>query len=211
MIQTSNEIVSYCEQFTSPDSLLLQELSNETYKSEDIPQMVCGQLVGRLLHLLVKIFKAEKILEIGTFTGYSALQMAEALPDSGRVFTCELMEKHIQTAQGWFDKSHYGSKISILKGSALNSIERLNAGFFDFVFIDADKINYPEYYEQSMVLLKTGGILVLDNMLWGGSVLNPDDEESRAIRTTAELISRDPRITHLLLPVRDGVMVCLKN
>lgn len=211
MIQTSNEIMSYCEQYTSPDSLLLQELSDETYKSEDIPQMVCGQLVGHLLNFLASISKAEKILEIGTFTGYSSLQMAEALPDSGRLFTCELLKKHIQTAQGWFDKSPYGSKISILKGSALNSMEQFNAGFFDFVFIDADKINYPEYYERSMVLLKTGGILVLDNMLWGGSVLNPADEESRAIRTTAESISSDSRITHLLLPVRDGVMVCLKN
>ena len=124
MMQASDEIVSYCKQFTSPDSLLLQKLSDETYKSEDIPQMVCGQLVGHLLNLLVSISKAQKILEIGTFTGYSALQMAEALPDSGRLFTCELMEKHIQTAQNWFDKSPYGSKISILKGSALNSIEQ---------------------------------------------------------------------------------------
>lgn len=211
MNQMTDDMVAYCEQYSTQDSILLRELTAKTYHNEEIPQMICGQLVGGLLNLLVKISGAEKILEVGTFTGYSALQMAAALPKQGKLFTCEMDVNHIDTAQLWFDKSEHGKKISILKGPALNSLKQFSSGYFDFVFIDADKVNYPNYYEQSVVLLNSGGLIILDNMLWGGSVLNPDDEDSKAIRKTSEIIAEDSRVSQLMLPVRDGIMMCLKN
>ena len=211
MNQMTDEMLAYCEQFSTKDSYLLRDITAKTYQKEEIPQMICGQLVGGLLNLLVKISGAVKILEVGTFTGYSALQMAEALPKNGRLFTCELEENHIETAQSWFDKSDHGGKISILEGPALNSFKQFSSGYFDFVFIDADKVNYPNYYKHSVDLLKPGGLIVLDNMLWGGSVLNPDNEDSIAIRKTSEIIAKDSRVNQVMLPVRDGIMVCLKK
>ena len=144
------------------------------------------------------------------FTGYSALKMAEALPENGKIHTCELMEKHINTASKWFKKSESGYKISIHKGPALQSLERMKDLTFDLVFIDADKVNYPNYYKRTYDLLKKGGVGILDNMLWSGKVIDPSDKESIAIRETAELIRNNDKLYPLLLPVRDGVMVYQK-
>ena len=121
--------------------------------------------------MLVKISGAERILEIGMFTGYSALKMAEALPDNGTIDSCELMDRHIDTATEWFNKSEVGHKITIHKGQAIESLERFMLESFDLIFVDADKVNYPLYYEKGMALLKAGGIGVLDNMLWSGTCL----------------------------------------
>tara|TARA_Y100001970_G_scaffold269785_1_gene362806 strand:- start:2337 stop:2972 length:636 start_codon:yes stop_codon:yes gene_type:complete len=203
----SEEIDSYCKNFSLKDSKTLKELSKETWRSEDIPQMLSGSLVGGLLQMLIKISGALNILEIGMFTGYSALKMAEILPENGRIHTCELMEKHINTATEWFKKSKNGDKITVHKGPAIQSLEKLNNYSFDMVFIDADKVNYPKYHTKCLKLLKKGGIGVLDNMLWSGRVLDPFDKESIALRETAELIINNDRLAPLLLPVRDGVMI----
>ena len=144
------------------------------------------------------------------FTGYSALKMAEALPENGKIYTCELMEKHINTASKWIKKSESGYKISIHKGPALQSLERMKDLTFDLVFIDADKVNYPNYYKITYDLLKKGGVGILDNMLWSGKVIDPSDKESIALRETAELIRNNDKLYPLLLPVRDGVMVYQK-
>ena len=203
----SEEIESYCKSYSLKDTSLLQELTKTTWNSEDIPQMLSGSLVGGLLQTLIRISGAVNVLEIGMFTGYSALKMAEVLPQNGTLDTCELMDKHIKTATEWFKKSKNGFKITIHKGPAIQSLEKMKGLSFDMVFIDADKVNYPKYHKIALKLLKIGGIGVLDNMLWSGKVIDPLDKESIALRETAELIINNDRLSPLLLPVRDGVMI----
>ena len=206
----SKDIEQYCKDYSLDDTDLLKELSNTTWETEDKPQMLCGSLVGGLLQMLIKISGAKRVLEIGMFTGYSTLKMAEALPADGEIHSCELMEKHIVTARGWFKKSDVNYKISIHKGEADKSLEEFRAGSFDMMFVDADKTGYPEYYRKGTMLLKKGGIAIFDNMLWSGSVLNPEDDDAKALRETAELIKNDGRLEQLLLPVRDGLMIYRK-
>ena len=206
----SKDIEQYCKDYSLDDTDLLKELSKATWETEDKPQMLCGSLVGGLLQMLIKISGAKRVLEIGMFTGYSTLKMAEALPADGEIHSCELMEKHIVTARGWFKKSDVNYKISIHKGEADKSLEEFRAGSFDMMFVDADKTGYPEYYRKGTMLLKKGGIAIFDNMLWSGSVLNPEDDDAKALRETAELIKNDSRLEQLLLPVRDGLMIYRK-
>jgi len=208
---TIEEIEHYCKSYSIDDSELLIELSKTTWETEELPQMLCGSLVGGLLQLLVKISNAKRILEIGMFTGYSTLKMAEALPEDGKIHSCELMDKHVKTAKGWFDKSTVNHKINIHQGPALSSLDQFRVGTFDMMFVDADKTGYPDYFKRGTSLLKPGGIAVFDNMLWSGSVLNPDDNDAKALRETAELIKKNDRFEPLLLPVRDGVMICRKK
>ena len=204
------EVEKYCKDFSLKDSPLLSELTESTWSSEDIPQMLSGSLVGGLLQTLIRLSRAVNILEIGMFTGYSALKMADALPENGKIHTCELMDKHIKTASEWFKKSENGYKISVHKGPALQSLEKMKHLTFDLVFIDADKVNYPSYHNIALDLLKKGGVGVLDNMLWSGRVIDPSDKESIALRETAELIRNNDKLSPLLLPVRDGVMIYQK-
>ena len=206
----SKKIEQYCLDQSQADSGLLKDLVNKTFKEEKIPQMLSGPLVSGLLQLLIKVTGAKNILEIGMFTGYSTLKMAEALPKDGEIHTCELMEKHVKTAENWFKKSNDGYKIVIHQGKAINQLDTFKIGSFDLIFIDADKINYPEYYRRSTALLKVGGISVLDNMLWNGEVLNPKDDNAKALRETAELIKNNHRLESLLLPVRDGILIYRK-
>ena len=206
----SKDIEQYCKDYSLDDTDILKELSKITWETEDKPQMLCGSLVGGLLQMLIKISGAKRVLEIGMFTGYSTLKMAEALPADGEIHSCELMEKHIVTARGWFKKSDVNYKISIHKGEADKSLEEFRAGSFDMMFVDADKTGYPEYYRKGTMLLKKGGIAIFDNMLWSGSVLNPEDNDAKALRETAELIKNDGRLEQLLLPVRDGLMIYRK-
>jgi len=206
----SDDIEKYCKNYSVNDTDLLKKLSKTTWETEEVPQMLSGSLVGGLLQMLVKISGAERILEIGMFTGYSALKMAEALPDNGTIDSCEIVDRHIDTATGWFNKSEVGHKITVHKGQAIESLEQFALESFDLIFVDADKVNYPLYYEKGMALLKAGGIGVLDNMLWSGTVLNPKDEDAKALRETAELIKNNHRLEPLLLPVRDGVMIYRK-
>ena len=207
----SEQVLDYCRDHSQTDSSLLIELINYTWENEEIPQMISGQLVGNFLKSLIKLLRAKRIVEVGTFTGYSALQMAEALPKDGEIHTCELMEKHAKTAQSFFDRSDYGNKITIHQGSALKSLEQLQAGSFDMAFIDADKTNYLEYYQRCLALIKKGGIIILDNMLWGGDVLEPQDDDAKSLRKTGDFIQNDERVFNTLLPIRDGLMLCIKN
>ena len=206
----SEDIEQYCKDYSGQDSNLLKELSKTTWETEEIPQMLCGPLVGGLLQFLIKISGAERVLEIGMFTGYSTLKMAEALTDDGEIHSCELMQKHIETAKRWFQQSRVNHKIHVHHGEAVKTLEEFKKRSFDLMFVDADKVNYPKYHRKGMTLLKKGGLAVFDNMLWSGTVLNPDDRESKALRETAELIKNNPRLEQLLLPVRDGVMIYRK-
>ena len=207
----SKDIHKYCKSFSEKDSQILQKIIEYTNKNEKIPQMISGPEVGNVLQLFAKLINAVNIIEVGMFTGYSALKMAQVLPNNGFVHTCELMEKHIQTAQSFFDQTEYGEKIVIHKGEASKTLEQFKSNEFDLAFIDADKINYLDYYQKCMVLIRPGGIIILDNMLWSGSVIDPGDNDSKSLRKTAEYISNDDRVENYLLTVRDGLMVCRKK
>ena len=207
----SEEIQAYCKQHTEADNSLLLELENYTWINEKVPQMISGQLVGKLLQSIIYLTGTNNIIEVGTFTGYSALQMAEILPEDGKIHTCELMEKHAKTARSFFDKSNYGSKITIHVGPALKSMEQLKSGSFDMAFIDADKSNYLEYYKRCLTLIRNKGVIILDNMLWSGSVIDPHDIDSNALRKTGDFIYQDKRVFNILLPIRDGLMLCIKK
>ena len=207
----SENILAYCQEHSHKDSKLLIELIEYTHANEDVPQMISGSHVGNFLQGLIKMSKAKKILEVGMFTGYSALKMAEVLPDDGIIHTCELMKRHVQTATSFFNRSEFKDKIKIFEGEANTVLEQLKINSYDLVFIDADKQNYCEYYKKSIKLLQPGGIIVLDNMLWSGGVINPEDIDSQALADTADYIYNDERVYNFLVPIRDGLMVCIKH
>ena len=207
----SEDILIYCQEHSYKDSELLKELIAHTHSTEDVPQMISGSHVGNFLQSLIKLSKAKLVLEVGMFTGYSALKMAEVLPKDGMIHTCELMDRHIKTASSFFNRSSYKNQIVIFQGEANSTLEQLKINSYDLVFIDADKQNYCEYYKKSMKLLRPGGIIVLDNMLWSGGVINPQDIDSIALAETADYINNDDRVYNFLAPIRDGLMVCIKN
>ena len=205
------KILNYCDKHSNKDSVLLNELIEYTFKNEPAPQMISGTQVGNILQSLIMISGSKKILEIGTFTGYSALKMAEYLPEDGTIDTCELGKNHIQTSQKFFNKSKYKNKINIHSGPALETLLQFKPKSFDFCFIDADKNNYTNYYKECIKLLRSNGIMIMDNMLWGGQVLNPKDKESTIIAKTAEIINNDKKVYNTMLTIRDGLMLCIKK
>ena len=206
-----NNVEDYCLKYSNEESSLLLELKEHTFKNEEAPQMISGPLVGNFLNMLINVSNAKKILEIGMFTGYSALNIAESLPDDAEIHTCEIMDRHIKTADKFFKKSSKYKKFIIHKGDAIDSLEKFKINMFDFAFIDGDKINYINYYYRCMQIVKKGGIIVLDNMLWGGAVLNPKDEQSKVLNQLAKIINNDERNINMLFPIRDGLMVCIKK
>jgi caffeoyl-CoA O-methyltransferase len=201
------EIERYAEAHTTPPPPLLQELAEETRATLDAPQMLTGTIEGRLLEILVFASGARRVLEIGTFSGYSALSMAAALPPDGRIDTCEVDPRHAEVAQRYFDRSPYGDRITLHLGPALETIDSLE-GSFDLVFVDADKTNYANYYDAVLPRLSERGIFAFDNTLWSGRVLDPGEDASDDTRALAQLNERlvaDERIVCVQLPVRDGV------
>ena len=206
-----NDLEQYSIEHSTKETKILKEIKNYTFANEKAPQMITGPIVGNVLSLLIKSIKAKKILEIGMFTGYSAMTMAQALSDDGVIHTCEIMEEHITTAKNFFSQSRHNQKITIHPGAALQTLETFEVNFFDLAFIDADKINYLEYYKYCMRLVRSGGIIILDNMLWGGSVIDPQDDDAKKIRQTGDFINEDQRVQNSLIPIRDGLMVCLKK
>ena len=204
------KIIKYCHENSHSDSEILKELHKYTFKNEELPQMISGNIVGNFLQLLIKSSNAKKILEVGTFTGYSCIKMAESNSDC-EIHTCELMGKHVKTANAFIKKANLEKNISVHQGPALDILETFKIGYFDFAFIDADKINYLEYYKRIITLIKLGGIIVLDNMLWSGEVIEPKDDNSKALNKTAQFINNDNRVYNSLFPIRDGLMVCYKK
>lgn len=205
-----DKIGTYAAEHTTADSELVKELIAASEEDLEHTDMLSGRQVGRLLAILIKISDAKRVLEVGTFTGYSALMMVEALPEDAQLFTCEYNERYEDIARTFFEKSDVGSKISLLMGKALKTIPTIN-GNFDFVFLDADKINYPAYYEMIMPRLKEGGLMVIDNVLWDGEVLQPDSEKAEAIERLNKQIAGDKSVEQVMLTVRDGVTIVRKK
>lgn len=200
----------YALEHTTEDSVLIRELIKASEQELEFTDMLSGTFVGRLLAMLIRISGTRRVLEIGTFTGYSALTMAEALPADGELITCEYNERYEEIAKTYFNKSVHSKKITLQMGAALETIPALQ-GYFDFVFIDADKINYPNYYELIMPKLRTGGIMAIDNVLWGGEVFQPDNEKAEAIDRLNKIIAGDGRVEQVMLTVRDGLTLLRKK
>ena len=193
-------VEEYTERFTTPHDVLLAELSEETARDLGSQQMLTGPVAGRLLEVLVWTSQPKRVVEIGTFSGHSALSMAAALPEGGRIDACEIDPERAAFAQRYFDRSPHGSKITLHVGPAMETLEKL-AGEFDFVFIDADKDGYVDYYEAVLPRLAERGLIVADNTLWSGRVV----DEASPIATFNEHVAADPRSVQVLLSVRDGM------
>jgi caffeoyl-CoA O-methyltransferase len=193
-------IEEYVERFTTPHDPLLAELSAETARELGMPQMLTGPVAGRFLEVLVWISQPKRVVEIGTFSGHSALSMAVGLPEGGRIDACEIDPERAAFAQRYFDRSPHGSKITLHIGPALETLERLE-GTFDFVFIDADKEGYVDYYEAVLPRLAERGLIVADNTLAGGRVV----DETPPIAAFNEHVAADPRSVQMVMSVRDGM------
>lgn len=204
------KIEQYCAAHSAPASALANELDEFTNRHCAAPQMLTGAWEGGFLKLLVGITRAWRVIEIGTFTGYSALNMAEALPQDGELITCEIDPKNAEIARRFFERSPHGEKITLRLGPALETIKTL-APPFDLVFIDADKENYSNYFEVCLPLLRQGGVIAADNVLWSGRVLDPKEASDRAIAAFNEKVRRDPRVECVMLPIRDGVSLIRKK
>lgn len=207
----STQIQEYAEQFTSPENEVLRELREKTFAERGDKQMLSGFYQGRLLAMFSQMMRPRRILEIGTFMGYSALCLAEGLPVEGKIITLDVNPETNKIARGFWEKSELNSKIVLFVGNALEIIPTLDETF-DFVFIDADKPNYANYYDLVFSKVRIGGILLADNVLAGGRVLNPDGHENAAaLHRFNQKVQADARVSSVLLAVRDGLMLIRKE
>ncbi len=202
------DIEEYAAAHSVAESDVCRLIREETYRTQDCPQMVVGPLEAAFLKVMALTVRAKRVLEIGTFTGYSALAMAEALPEGGTVLTCEIDPESAAFARRYWDKSPHGKKIEVRMGPALETLRTLT-GPFDVIFIDADKANYVNYYRRAKELIAPTGVILIDNVLWSGRVLNVNthDPSTKAIQELNRVVSSDPRVTAVLLTLRDGVFV----
>jgi caffeoyl-CoA O-methyltransferase len=205
------KVEEYAEAHTTPDGELFERLAEETRAKTTAPQMMVGRTEGRFLATLVGLSGARRILELGTFTGYSSIAMASALPPDGMVITLDVDPEATAIARRYMDESGHGDKIEIRLGPALETLQDVE-GPFDLVFIDADKENYVNYYEAALPLLADDGLLIADNVLWSGRVVEDDgDESTRAIKEFNEHVRADDRVVSVMLTVRDGMTLVRKR
>ena len=205
-----NILDDYCIETTQSEPELLIELVEKTYSDMGYPNKLSGKTIGRTLKLLTKIAQPRRALEIGMFTGYSALSIAEGMPSDGELICCETNPRAIEFAQSFFDRSEHGKKIKAIFGPALDTIKSLD-GQFDLVFIDADKRNYLNYYEAVIPLVRSGGLIIIDNSLWQGRVLDPKENSDIAVNQVNRLIAQDNRVENVHLNVRDGLNIVVKH
>jgi len=206
------ELDDYVVYHSEDEPELLQELTRETYQKILQPRMLSGHYQGRLLSMISKLIHPENILEIGTYTGYSALCLAEGLTDDGELHTIDINEELVDFQRTYFDKSPYGKQIFQHLGNALEIIPSLHKTF-DLIFIDADKDNYPAYFKVIIDKLNPGGIILSDNVLWSGKVIEPlkeDDFSTKALLEYNTLLKEDKRIETVVLPIRDGLTISRK-
>lgn len=206
------DIALFSEKHTSEEEALLMELSRATYLKIMKPRMLSGHLQGRFLSLLSKLCNPTNILEIGTYTGYSALCLAEGLKENGTLYTIDCNEELFDFTQSFFNKSKYKNQIQFIVGDATQEIEKLDFKF-DIVFIDADKKNYSNYFDLIIDKVNTNGLIIADNVLWSGKVTddNAKDKDTNALRYFCEKVHLDKRVENILLPLRDGLMILRKK
>ena len=200
-------LLNYCE----PESELLQKINRKTHLKVLMPRMLSGHYQGRVLSLLSKMISPSRILEIGTFTGYATLCLAEGLADDGLIFTLDINEELEDRVRGYFSESPFNSKINYIIGDATKTVNDLDESF-DIVFIDADKKNNGTYYDLIFDRVRSGGIIIVDNVLWSGKVLSgQQDKDTMNISTFNDKVAADDRVEKLILPVRDGLFIIRKK
>ena len=203
------KINDYVEKHSQPEPELLKKLNRETWQKVIAPRMLSGHLQGRVLSMLSKLIKPQDILEIGTYTGYSALCLAEGMQKNGELHTIDINEELFDFQRKYFDKSSFGTQIFQHLGDALEIIPKLDKTF-DLVFIDADKSNYPNYLEIILPKLKKGSVILSDNVLWSGKViedLKDDDIDTKALVKYNKLLNEHPKLETVILPIRDGLTI----
>ncbi|MCX7649886.1 MAG: O-methyltransferase [Flavobacteriales bacterium] len=209
----SEDIEEYCIQHSNAGPEYLQALYRETHLKTLYPQMLSGPLQGRFLAWVSRMLRPRTILEVGTFTGYSALCLAEGLPPEGQLFSLEADPEFEEIAKRYWSQSPYADRMHWVLGNALETIPKLPVQNFDLIFLDADKENYPAYYTLLRDRLNPGGLWLADNVLWSGKVLNAavQDKETQGLRRFAQRIAEDPQLETLMLPLRDGLMMARRK
>lgn len=207
------ELFAYCEQHTSEEDPILKYIERETHAKVLMPRMLSGKLQGKTLEMFSKMMSPKLILEIGTYTGYSAICLAKGLAPEGRLITLDINGELEEMVRDFFDKSGLSANIDYRIGNALDIIPLLEEEF-DLVFLDADKINYPHYYDLIVDRMRRGGIILADNVLWSGNVLVREGEriqkDTQALLDFNRTVTDDPRVENVLLPIRDGIMMIRK-
>jgi predicted O-methyltransferase YrrM len=205
------ELYEYCEKYSTPSSTLADEIERATHLHTLAPRMLSGRLQGGLLSMLSRLKRPENILEIGTFTGYSAIHLAEGLTQKGSLITIEIDEEVAELAASFFKKSSFSDKITLLTGDAKELIPHLDMPF-DLVFIDADKESYNVYYEMVLPKCRPGALIIVDNVLWSGKVLEDiKDRKTASIHEFNAMVRSDERVSNVLLPFRDGIQLITIN
>ena len=203
-------IQKYISEISQSESLILKELNRYTNSKVILPRMLSGHVQGRFLSMISKLVNPEIIVEVGTYTGYSCLCLAEGLKKNGKIITIEKDEEFASIAKKFFDRSKYKEKISLLIEDATTAIENISEKI-DLAFIDADKVNYSKYYDMLFPKLKIGGLIVADNVLWSGKVTEDvSDNETQSIKNFNTKVKNDERVENLIVGIRDGIMVCQK-
>lgn len=207
------EIEDYLLKYTEPESEVLKKLNRETYAKVLVPRMLSGHLQGRTLSMFSHMIKPLNILEIGTFTGYSAICLAEGLREGGKIYTIDINEELETMVRKYFTEAGINNKVEYITGDATMIIPMLDV-MFDLIFIDADKVNYSNYYDLVFDKLNKGGYIIADNVLWSGKVIENaslHDKDTAAIVAYSEKVHHDPQVQNILLPIRDGLMVARKK
>ena len=203
-------IQKYISDISQSESLILKELNRYTNSKVILPRMLSGHVQGRFLSMISKLVNPEIIVEVGTYTGYSCLCLAEGLKKNGKIITIEKDEEFASIAKKFFDRSKYREKISLLIKDATKAIENISEKI-DLAFIDADKVNYTKYYNMLFPKVKIGGLIVADNVLWSGKVIEDvSDNETQSIKNFNSKVKNDERVENLIVGIRDGIMVCQK-
>ena len=209
----NNEIEKYVQRHTTPENALMKEINRQTHLKTFYPNMLSGHVQGKFLEMLSHMIRPRRILEIGTFTGYSAIALASGLATDGRIITIDVNEELTDFVVNYVKKSGLADRIDLLTGDALDIIPKLDEEF-DLVFIDADKAQYVSYYEMVLPKLRAGGFILADNVLWGGKVLATDtrsDKETRGIKSFNDHVRKDKRVEQVMLTVRDGLLLIRKR
>lgn len=210
----STELEKYLENHSSPVNELLVELRRETYQKTTQPHMLSGDYQGQFLSIISRLIQPKTILEIGTFTGYSALCLAEGMAKDGKLITIDRNEELMYFPKKYFDQSPYADQIDFKIGNALDVLDELKDEIYDLVFIDADKSNYINYYEKVIGQVRKGGVLLVDNVLWYGKVLEeakPNDKDTQVLKEFNDKVAKDDRVEVVILPIRDGISLIRKR